>query len=154
MSEADLAAVVALGQQCGLNSWSREGYGRELGDPSAILLVAYASAPDGAPGEVLVGFLAGRVAADEFELHDLAVAEGRRREGVGSVLLEAGRREARARGAVRGVLEVRASNLAAQAFYQRHGYAGVGRRRDYYGAPPEDAWVMACEGAAWAVNDA
>jgi ribosomal-protein-alanine N-acetyltransferase len=39
-------------------------------------------------------------------------------------------------------LEVRASNAAAIALYEKHGFAAVGRRRGYYDAPVEDAAVM------------
>jgi ribosomal protein S18 acetylase RimI-like enzyme len=39
-------------------------------------------------------------------------------------------------------LEVRASNTAALALYQRHGFSAVGRRRAYYSAPVEDAVLL------------
>jgi ribosomal-protein-alanine N-acetyltransferase len=37
---------------------------------------------------------------------------------------------------------VRAGNLPAQALYRSRGFEAVGRRRDYYREPPEDALVM------------
>jgi ribosomal-protein-alanine N-acetyltransferase len=40
------------------------------------------------------------------------------------------------------MLEVRASNLIAQALYARLGFRIIGRRRGYYAEPPEDALVM------------
>jgi ribosomal-protein-alanine N-acetyltransferase len=39
-------------------------------------------------------------------------------------------------------LEVRVSNLAAQALYGTHGFAVVGRRERYYTDDGEDAYVM------------
>ena len=42
-------------------------------------------------------------------------------------------------------LEVRASNYAAIALYGQHGYRGVGRRRNYYEHPKEDAVIMTRE---------
>ena len=40
------------------------------------------------------------------------------------------------------LLEVRATNLPAQALYTRHGFRAAGRRRNYYTDPTEDALVM------------
>ena len=39
-------------------------------------------------------------------------------------------------------LEVRASNAAALALYQRHGFSAAGVRRAYYSAPVEDALLL------------
>ena len=40
------------------------------------------------------------------------------------------------------MLEVRASNAPAIALYEKHGFAAVGRRKNYYDAPREDAVLM------------
>jgi ribosomal-protein-alanine N-acetyltransferase len=40
-------------------------------------------------------------------------------------------------------LEVRESNQGARVFYERHGFAEVGRRRNYYRLPREDALILA-----------
>ena len=45
-------------------------------------------------------------------------------------------------GAARMTLEVRVSNLAAQALYRRFGFAIAGRRVRYYTDDGEDAYVM------------
>nr|MCU0626508.1 GNAT family N-acetyltransferase [Gemmatimonadaceae bacterium] len=39
-------------------------------------------------------------------------------------------------------LEVRVSNAAARALYERRGFTLVGRRRGYYRKPVEDALVL------------
>ncbi len=39
-------------------------------------------------------------------------------------------------------LEVRVSNLQAQALYLRKGYTVIGRRKKYYSHPEEDALIM------------
>ena len=43
------------------------------------------------------------------------------------------------------MLEVRASNAPAIALYEKHGFAAVGRRKNYYDAPKEDAILMTLE---------
>jgi ribosomal-protein-alanine N-acetyltransferase len=40
------------------------------------------------------------------------------------------------------ILEVRAGNVAAQSLYRRFGFEVVGRRRQYYRDPVEDALLM------------
>ena len=42
-------------------------------------------------------------------------------------------------------LEVRESNTPAIQLYMKHGFAQVGRRKDYYQAPKEDALIMTLE---------
>ena len=84
-----------------------------------------------APG-ALVGYLAARRAADELHVLALAVAPAARRRGAASALLESVLRAAAGDGVARVHLEVRAANTAARRFYERHGFALVGRRRRYY----------------------
>jgi ribosomal-protein-alanine N-acetyltransferase len=154
MREADLAAVTALEQRCGLSPWGEAGYRKELSNPQAILLVAFADegAEPGLDRRACAGFLAGWVVADEFQLHNLAVDEERRRCRIGSALLAAGLRAARGKGARQAVLEVRASNRAARALYEKHGFGCQGRRPGYYHDPPEDALVLVCRGGRWLAN--
>jgi ribosomal-protein-alanine N-acetyltransferase len=41
------------------------------------------------------------------------------------------------------LLEVRESNLPARRLYEKHGFREVGRRREYYREPAEDAILYA-----------
>ncbi len=93
----------------------------------------------------VAGFLIGRVAADEFEILNMAVARDHRRCGIGGQLLSHALQHARISGAGRAYLEVRASNQAAIGLYERHGFAGGGRRERYYQHPPEDALLFTLE---------
>jgi ribosomal-protein-alanine N-acetyltransferase len=90
----------------------------------------------------VVGFLMARAVADEFEILNVAVAPEDRCGGVGGRLLEAALAFGEQAGARRAFLEVRESNLAAQRFYQRHGFTVIARRPRYYQDPLEDALVM------------
>ena len=51
-------------------------------------------------------------------------------------------REARALGAKRATLEVRASNVGARRLYERLGFTVSGSRRNYYTNPVEDALIL------------
>ncbi|MDX1624380.1 MAG: ribosomal protein S18-alanine N-acetyltransferase [Gemmatimonadota bacterium] len=91
----------------------------------------------------VVGYALGWLAADEAELANIAVDEGRRGRGIGRRLLETFVEGVRDRGTLRLYLEVRESNELARDFYLGHGFEVVGRRPDYYDSPPEDAVQMA-----------
>jgi len=87
----------------------------------------------------VAAFLAARsVAADEFEILNLAVAPGFRRQGVGRALMDSFL--AGVHGAV--FLEVRRSNSAAREFYKVLGFQELTTRQGYYSHPPEPAIVM------------
>lgn len=90
----------------------------------------------------LVGYAAFWVVVDQGELGNIAVAPDRRGQGVGKKLLEAVIEEARGRAVRELFLEVRVSNDTAQRLYESHGFREVGRRKNYYSAPTEDALVM------------
>ena len=94
-----------------------------------------------AAGKV-VGFLIGRQTTEEAEVLNLAVAPQDRRKGTGGRLLQAAVEEFRTRGANRVYLEVRESNAAGIAFYEKHGFWKAGRREGYYRDPVETAIIM------------
>jgi ribosomal-protein-alanine N-acetyltransferase len=89
-------------------------------------------------GETL-GFLAGQILAPESELENIVIDARSRRKGFGGMLLHEFLQQAERRGARSAFLEVRESNLAARALYERAGFRETGRRRRYYRAPDEDA---------------
>jgi ribosomal-protein-alanine N-acetyltransferase len=96
---------------------------------------------------VVKGVLFGRAAADEFEILNLAVAKDSRRQGIARRLVQAAMEQARAAGAARTYLEVRASNQGAIDFYQQLGFAACGCRPHYYRHPAEDAVLMSLQPA-------
>jgi ribosomal-protein-alanine N-acetyltransferase len=89
-----------------------------------------------------VGFLFGRIAADEFEILNMAVSMAHRRSGIGSKLLESALEFSRIAHCARAYLEVRASNAPAIALYARHGFTECGRRAHYFRDPVEDALLL------------
>jgi len=65
-----------------------------------------------------------------------------RRKGIGAELLDAALVEGKSRGAEAIFLEVRDSNTSARALYRSRDFEEVGRRRNYYKRPVEDAIVL------------
>lgn len=90
----------------------------------------------------VVGYLIAREAAGTGEILNLAVAPEIRRGGIARQLLDAGLAALAVRNVEEVFLEVRESNLAAQALYVGAGFRPVGQRSGYYRSPREDALVL------------
>jgi ribosomal-protein-alanine N-acetyltransferase len=95
----------------------------------------------------------GRIAAmlvlwliiDEAHIATLATHPDFRRQGIGEQLMIAALLSARAEGAARAFLEVRAGNAAALALYGKYGFMVAGERPGYYKDNNEDAILMNLE---------
>jgi ribosomal-protein-alanine N-acetyltransferase len=95
----------------------------------------------GAGGGV-IGFCNYWLVADELHILNVAVHPDERRNGHAARLLQHILDEA-SRNKTRVVsLEVRVSNLAAQALYRKFGFRKVGTRPRYYADNGEDALLM------------
>lgn len=136
----DLPALLRIERDAFAVPWSERAFRMVMRRDPGTVLVAERS------GRV-AGYAAVWVAGEEAELADLAVATDHRRSGVGRTLLSACLREAERHGAVELFLQVRESNEAARALYDREGFREVGRRSRYYRAPTEDALVLSRETA-------
>ncbi|HEL2299074.1 TPA: ribosomal protein S18-alanine N-acetyltransferase [Streptococcus suis] len=88
-------------------------------------------------GQELVGFLAVQTVLDEMEILQIAVKADFQRMGIASQLMAA---VMDWEGDI--FLEVRESNSAAQALYIRQHFTKIGKRKDYYRHPVEDAVIM------------
>ena len=142
MTAAHLDQVEALENICfPRDPWSRRIFEDSLANENTSALIA--QAPDGS----LLGYLFFTVVLDEGGVDNIATAPGARRQGVGRALMEAFHRRAAAMGAAYLLLEVRPSNTGAAALYEKLGYQIVGRRKNYYEHPKEDAIIMRLESA-------
>lgn len=134
-SPADLAGLVSLERVAFSDPWSEAQLAEALASPQCLALVIDT-------GGSLAGYLIGRVVLDEAEILTLAVHPDHRRHGLGRRLLLAAMAWMSERG-VRSVwLEVRVSNIGAQALYTGAGFTPSGVRRGYYRRPMEDALVL------------
>jgi [ribosomal protein S18]-alanine N-acetyltransferase len=97
-------------------------------------------------GRDIVGYGGLMMTIDDGHVTTLAVDPRWHRHKIGTQVLLALAREAISRGATGLTLEVRLSNLGAQALYRRFGFEPVGVRKGYYVETKEDALIM------WAHN--
>lgn len=91
-----------------------------------------------------IGYCYSQCIAGEVHLHNLAVAPSHQGQGVASRLLAALIEHAQSINADSIWLEVRVSNLTAQALYHKFDFSEVTRRENYYPAKQgyEDALIM------------
>ena len=136
MTAAHLPQIAALEKVCfPADPWSGELFRAALESPHTAILLA-----EGEDGAVL-GYAVLSAVLDEGNLDNIAVSPHCRRQGIADALLSAltgfGRTSLSCL-----FLEVRASNLPAIALYEKHGFVPVGRRKNYYESPREDALLM------------
>ncbi|SRR5216684_1762954 len=91
---------------------------------------------------VALGFLVARPLDDEWEIENIAVNGPARRRGLGTRLLGEFMTLVEKRGGKHVFLEVRESNRAARALYEKWAFVESGKRKSYYHNPEEDALVL------------
>lgn len=91
----------------------------------------------------LVAYVSVYHVAEEMEIVNLGVHPDTRRQGVGISLLRLALREAVKMGIQKTFLEVRETNRAAIALYEKCGFQLGGRRKGYYPDTGEDALIYA-----------
>jgi len=88
------------------------------------------------------GFGAAMVNYDSADLLDIAVETDRRKNGIGSALMQFLTDECRSRGVKEIFLEVRTTNEGAIALYKKCGFEQISIRKNYYSSPVCDGYVM------------
>ena len=82
---------------------------------------------------------------DEGEIPTIATNPAYLHRGIATLLLRSLLQECKRRGIRQVFLEVRESNEKARGLYHKCNFEIVGRRRNFYRFPTEDALVMACQ---------
>jgi len=136
-TDADADTIAVLEAECqGDDAWSaalvRDGVTGDL--PTIQYLVAESAG-------TVTGYAVASYAGDIAELQRIGVATDARRTGVASALLDAVVAHAPSTGADRMLLEVRADNRGALAFYAARDFVEIDRRARYY-KDGADAVVM------------
>jgi ribosomal-protein-alanine N-acetyltransferase len=117
--------------------WPASFFVSELENPCCL----YLAAEDEADGR-LMGYAGLQYVLDEGYINNIAVSPEYRRKGVASALLKALFEKAYELKLSFLTLEVRAGNAPAFALYSGFGFEPVGRRKNYYERPREDAILM------------
>jgi [ribosomal protein S18]-alanine N-acetyltransferase len=163
MTEADISQVADIEAESFPTTWPRTAYRRELNNRLARYLVVVDSEhePVTQPErrrsilralrhstepppttEYIVGYVGVWLMVDEAHIVAIAVREAFRRRGLGELLLVEAIEMALANRQESMSLEVRRSNVGAQALYDKYHFLKVGVRRRYYSDNGEDAIIM------------
>ena len=134
MTEENYEAAAFIEGKCFFDRpWTAEQFREELDIDFSRTFIAF-------DRENAAGFVNIWLTPPTATINNIAVLPELRRNGIADMLID------RAAEACRGLdeltLEVRVTNTPAISLYEKHGFKNVGRRRDFYENPREDAFIM------------
>lgn len=127
--------IKAIENECFSMPWTREALEHQMNAENCVFLAALDFS-----GSVM-GYIGLMYVLDEGYISNVAVAEKFRRRGAADALIDSlvGRMQKELSFLT---LEVRESNAPAIALYAKHGFETVGKRKNYYDRPKENALLM------------
>ncbi len=138
MGLADIESVYQLESQCHSHPWSKKLFLSNFGKRyfNHVLL----------ENDQVIGYFVASSVAGEVTLMNIAISPEKQGEGLGRHLLQFLKEFSLSNSEQEIWLEVRASNRAALALYNKLGFVEVDRRRAYYPCEKgrEDAIIMCC----------
>ena len=134
MKKEHLPDILNVEKESFSHPWTEKMFLEELNGKFSIYRVAK-------EGEKAVGYMGMWVLADEGHITNVAVGKSYRGKGIGAALVEDFIRTGTQKDLAFLTLEVRVSNKAAIALYEKYGFLEVGRRKKYY-ENTEDAILM------------
>ena len=135
MNPVHVSQIAQLEKICFSDPWSENSIASELDNKLAFWLVA-------AEGETVAGYIGSQTVMDETDMMNVAVHPDFRRKGIAEALVNGLVEQLKTMDSHCLTLEVRASNAPAIALYEKLGFAEIGRRRNYYRNPREDALIL------------
>lgn len=135
MNSSHVVQIAQLEKICFSDPWSEKSIASELDNKLAFWLVA-------AEGDTVAGYIGSQTVIDETDMMNVAVHPDFRRQGIAEALVNTLVENLKKMGSRCLTLEVRASNAPAIALYGKLGFAEIGRRKNYYRNPREDALIL------------
>ena len=135
MKSSHVAQIAELEKICFSDPWSEKSIASELNNELAFWLTAV-------EGEQVAGYIGSQTVMDESDMMNVAVHPDFRRKGIAEVLVNALVEALKSKGSRCLTLEVRASNVPAITLYEKLGFSEIGRRKNYYRNPREDALIL------------
>jgi ribosomal-protein-alanine N-acetyltransferase len=137
MTVADVPAVSQIDRLSFSLPWPEHSFQYEVAE-NRVSRCWVAQADDSRIAAMIVSW----IIVDEMHIATIATHPDFRRQGIGEYLLRAALLDARQLGARLAFLEVRETNSAAQAMYEKFGFRISGKRPRYYRDNGEDAILM------------
>ena len=140
MEHDDIKDVLAVEQASFSEPWNEEMFNATLLLPYAHYYVAEAEIPGG--GFRIIGECGVRDIMGEGEITNVAILPAFRGQGFARQMFDYVIRDCMEKGVKVFTLEVRESNRAAIALYERFGFRTEGVRKAFYRDPDENALIM------------
>ncbi len=131
-----LDGLLAIEEACFAHPWSRAALEGELAREDACILCVQ-------EGQTVAAYGSMRILFEEAEIGNIACLPSFRGQGLGGRVLDGLIARAKESGCERMLLEVRPSNEVAIGLYRSRGFEDLGRRKNFYRDPTEDALMMA-----------
>jgi ribosomal-protein-alanine N-acetyltransferase len=131
---SDIKEILNIEKECFKDAWSMEMLADLFLSSGFYGLVSVKN-------DKILGYIAVKYVLDEGEINIVATKKDCQRQGVATLLLETAQKELFKNGVNKLFLEVRRSNLNAQALYEKCGFKYIAVREKYYGGV-EDALIM------------
>ena len=135
MTAAHVSQIAELEKLCFSDPWNEQSVASELENPLSLWLVAV-------DGNRVAGYVGSQSVMGEADMMNVAVHPDYRRQGIAEGLITALVDKLRENEVYCLLLEVRASNDPAKSLYGKLGFVEVGRRKNYYRNPKEDALIL------------
>ncbi len=130
----DLGGIAALEEQAFAEPWYESALELFLNSGNFAVIAL--------SGGIPVSYCTVTTILDEAQVINVATDSAHRGRGYAETVLDRVLDECASRGISSVSLEVRVSNEPAISLYSKLGFIIAGRRRDFYRAPREDAFVM------------
>lgn len=137
MTWDDLDQVMVIENENFSVPWTEMGFFTYLMRSDALFLVA-----EDEETEEIAGYCGIIMAADEGDITNVSVKKSLQGKGIGTMLVEELAKRMLEQEIKMIFLEVRQSNKAALALYEKQGFEHMGIRKNYYSDPVEDAITM------------
>lgn len=135
MEDRDVEAVSILNDTAFSMPWKPEDFLHLVQDENSLYYVAE-------EGDRIVGSLGVTNVLSEGNINNVVVDESYRGQGIATRMMDLLFEEGEKMGIVDYTLEVRVSNEAAIALYEKMGFVSEGIRPRFYEKPVEDAMIM------------
>ena len=136
MRPEHVSQVAQLEKICfGTEAWSVNSIASELNNELSLWIVAL-------EGDTVLGYVGSQTVMGETDMMNIAVHPDHRRQKLATGLITWLIGALAKRGSHSLTLEVRASNDPAIAMYTLYGFSQIGRRKNYYRNPREDALIL------------
>ena len=135
MASEHVPQIAFLEKLCFHDPWSESSIASELNNSLSLWLVAMED-------DTVVGYVGSQTVLGWTDMMNIAVHPDHRRKKIGEQLVLSLEEELKKQESTCLTLEVRASNEPAKSLYYKLGFLEVGRRKNYYRNPKEDALIL------------